>query len=110
MGKAESYSPYTWEAAQALGLLVSAARRERRWTAASLAERAGVSLTTLRKVERGDPTVALGTAFELAALTGVRLFDADRAEMPDRLDRFRDRAALLPSRVRDADESVFDEF
>lgn len=37
------------------------ARRRRRLPAAVLAERASISLPTLRKIERGDPAVALGT-------------------------------------------------
>ena len=70
----------TSEAARLLGRRVSLARRERRWTLAELAERVGVSVVTIRKVERGDPTVALGTAFEAAVIAGVVLFhrDADR--------------------------------
>ncbi|MBA2317861.1 MAG: helix-turn-helix transcriptional regulator [Euzebyales bacterium] len=52
------------------------ARRERRWTVAALAERAGISPVTLRKVEKGDPTVALGAAFEVATLLGIHLFGA----------------------------------
>ena len=33
----------------------------------------------MRKVERGDPSVALGTAFEAATLVGVPLFHHDAA-------------------------------
>ncbi len=69
-------------------------------TAAELAQRAGVSPVTIRKVERGDPTVGLGVAFEVAALVGVPLFDesADRRSLD--LDRAGDRLAILPKRVR----------
>lgn len=60
-------------AAQRLGMAVRAGRRARRWTQAQLAERVGVSVVTIGKVERGDPSVALGTAYEAAALVGVDL-------------------------------------
>jgi hypothetical protein len=55
---------------------------------------------TLRKVERGDPTVALGTAFEVATLLGVPLFVADPNELSSVVAWSRDKLALLPERVR----------
>ena len=36
-----------------------------------VAERVGVSVPTIRKVESGDPTVAIGTVFEVASLLGI---------------------------------------
>ena len=88
------------EAARLLGRRVALARRERRWTIAELAERVGSSEVTIRKVERGDPTVALGTAFEAAALVGVALFSEDaevRAREAELVDA---RLAVMPERVR----------
>ena len=88
------------EAARLLGRRVALARRERRWTIAELAERVGSSEVTIRKVERGDPTVALGTAFEAAALVGVALFSEDaevRAREAELVDA---RLAVIPERVR----------
>lgn len=43
------------------GEAVRLARRRRRQTAADLAMRLGVSLPTFRKLEKGDPSVSLGT-------------------------------------------------
>ena len=77
MGAQKVFSPVTLEAARLLGSRVALARRERRWTIAELAERVGASVVTIRKVERGDPTVALGTALETAVLVGVTLFHED---------------------------------
>ena len=74
---AVSYSPITLEATRLVGDRVRLARKGRRWTVAQLAERVGVSRVTIQKIERGDPTVALGTAFEAATLLGVTLFHAD---------------------------------
>ena len=90
----------TTHAAHLLGLQVQEGRRRRRWTQSELAERMGVSKATLAKVERGDPSVALGTAFEAAILVGVPLFagDADSKRSEER--RLEDRLALLPERVR----------
>ncbi len=67
---------------------------------AELAERVGVSETTMLKVEHGDPGVRLGIAFEAAALTGVPLFDEDRSRRALEAARVDDRLAVLPQRVR----------
>lgn len=67
-----------------------------------LAERVGVSEITLRKVERGDPTVALGTALEAAAIVGVALFDDDPRRVAQVGERVADRLALLPTVIRSA--------
>ncbi len=93
-------SPLTIEAARLLGARVRLARRERRWTLQELADRAGVTAVTMRKVERGDPSVRLGIAFEAAALTGVPLFDPDRSRRHLESERVDDRLAVLPQLVR----------
>jgi transcriptional regulator with XRE-family HTH domain len=110
MRRTHTHSRQTLDAARVLGLEVARARRERRWTVAALAERAGISPVTLRKVEKGDPTVALGTAFEVATLLGIHLFGADRDQLSALIDRGRDRLALLPARVREPAEGVHDDF
>lgn len=95
-----TYSPLTKEAARLLGARIQLGRKERRWTLRSLAERVGVTVETLRKIEQGNLSVSIGAALEAAVLVGVPLFDQD----PDRrsLERGRvdDRLALLPDRVR----------
>jgi transcriptional regulator with XRE-family HTH domain len=97
-------------AAELLGLYVKQARLERRWSVRELAERAGISTTTLLKIERGDPSVTLGVAFDVAALVGVPLFFDDRRGLAEELARNRDRVALLPRRVRGRDGDVDDDF
>jgi transcriptional regulator with XRE-family HTH domain len=100
MSKGIPYSPQTMEAARLLGARVRLARRERRWTMQELAERVGVSVPTMRKVERGDPGVGLGIAFEAATLTGVPLFDPDPSRLSLERARVEDRLAVLPRLVR----------
>ncbi len=65
------------DAVEVVGLLIASERRRERWTAADLAARAGISRDTLYRVERGDPTVAIGTSLELLVLLGVPLFGTD---------------------------------
>lgn len=109
MAASHALLPQTREAVALLGLLVAEGRRRRGWTLAALAERVGVTPKTLSKVEHGDPTVALGTALEAAALVGVELFD-DPGRLPAHRARREDRLALLPRRVRIPVDEVDDDF
>lgn len=63
-------TPKARDAARVLGAQIAAARRRRRWTAERLAEQVNVSLPTLRKIERGDPTAAMGTVLDAAVALG----------------------------------------
>lgn len=100
MRRPHTYSTPTIDACAVLGAEIARARRARHWTAAELAERAGISPVTLRKVEHGEPTVALGIAFEVAVLVGVRLFGADPGELGALAAAAQDRLAVMPKRVR----------
>jgi transcriptional regulator with XRE-family HTH domain len=110
MKRPRTYSAYSKEAAQLLGEQIGLARRERRWSQKELAERAGISPLTMAKVEHGDLSVNLGTAFELASLVGVPLFHSERPALSMDLDRTRARSALLPERVRPRKEDLVDDF
>lgn len=105
-------TPMARDAARLLGAQVATARRQRGETAEALAARAGISPVTLRKVERGDPSVSLGTALDVAALVGLPLFGADGPNRVAELaDRAVDRLALLPARVHPVtDEGLDDDF
>jgi transcriptional regulator with XRE-family HTH domain len=79
---------------------VSTARRKRRFTLAMMVERTGVSLNTYRRIEKGDPSVAMGAyAMVLFALGFGNV-------LGDMIDRSRDNIGLqleeerLPKRVR----------
>jgi transcriptional regulator with XRE-family HTH domain len=90
------HSPYAVDAARLLGARIRLGRRERRWSQDELAARAGITPRTLSKIEHGDLSVGLGTAFEAAALVGVPLFYAERSGLTADLDRTEARSALLP--------------
>jgi transcriptional regulator with XRE-family HTH domain len=94
------YSRVTLEAARLLGLRVRVARRQRRWTAEELGRRIDADRTTVGRLERGDPSVGLGLAFEAATVLGVPLFDPDDEVRAAELRRVSDQLALLPKRSR----------
>ncbi|MGN6202589.1 MAG: helix-turn-helix domain-containing protein [Solirubrobacterales bacterium] len=100
MDRKRNYSPQTREAAALLGARIRLGRRERRWTLEDLAERVGIGVVTMRKIEQGDPNVRLGAAFEAANLTGVALFHEDPSRLALESARTEDRLAVLPQSVR----------
>lgn len=109
MKVARTFHPASQDAAALLGAEVRAARTARGWTQRDLAERVGTTPFTIGKVERGDPTVGLGVAFDAAVITGVPLFVEDRARLAHEAARARQTLTLLPQRVR-THQDVDDDF
>jgi transcriptional regulator with XRE-family HTH domain len=108
--RTHTHSAATLHATATLGNLIATARRERRVSVAELCERAGISAGTLRAVERGAPTVAIGVVFEVATILAIPLFDATSSdELAAARARSADRLSLLPKRVG-SPRSVDDDF
>lgn len=105
-----SYSKYTVEALSLFGKMIRLGRVERRLTAQELADRIGVSRSTLQRIEKGDAKCEIGLMFEAAALVGVKLFDADQSRLADVSSRLDDRIAVLPKSVHKPEEKVDDDF
>ncbi|WP_119392190.1 helix-turn-helix transcriptional regulator [Taklimakanibacter lacteus] len=83
-----------------LGADIALARRKRRLTTLMMAERLGVAKSTYLRIEKGDPTVAMG-AYAMALF--VLGFDAALGEIADA--RHDDQGLLLdaerlPRRIR----------
>ena len=105
-----TYFRATRDATELLGKLIRVGRRERKMTGDDVAGRAGISRSTLQKIERGDLKCEIGLFFEVATLVGVKLFGIEEsATVSMNLDRVDDKLALLPKRVRNSGK-VDDEF
>ena len=105
-----SYSRYARQAAELLGLTIRSARIERGITVADVAERAGISRGLVRRVERGEVGSSIGAAFELAAIVGLRLFEAEPTTLTRHLSMERGKLILLPQSVRTGTKKVKDDF
>jgi transcriptional regulator with XRE-family HTH domain len=105
-----SFSRYSLDALALLGQLVREARLARAMTTTDLASRAGISRALLQRIERGDPGCSIGVVFEVAALSGVPLFDQEQRQLTAHLAMHREKMALLPKAVRTRAKGVKDDF
>ncbi|GFO81336.1 MAG: transcriptional regulator [Methyloceanibacter sp.] len=105
-----SYSRYARDAAQLLGVMIHNARIEQALTVAELAERAGLSRGLVHRIENGDTGCSIGAVFELAAILGLRLFDAAPTTLTANLALMHDKLTLLPKAARPVAKTVKDDF
>lgn len=110
MGNPRVYSTYALEAGRLLGREIKLARKQRKWSEAELATRAGISRFTLQKIEKGDMTCAIGLAFEAASLVGINLFEAETSPLRRQLREVDAKIALLPKSTHRARKAVNDDF
>ncbi|KRB97270.1 helix-turn-helix domain-containing protein [Duganella sp. Root198D2] len=69
-----------------LGERLRLARRRRKFTAMLFAERMGISRETLRRLEKGDPSIAIGTYLRALRVLGLDK-DIDAVASDDELGR-----------------------
>jgi len=108
--KLRSYSVYAHNAIALMGQMILLHRKERKMRASDLADRAGISRTTLYKIERGDMKCEIGIVFEVAALVGVQLFKAESESMESLNRSIEDKIALLPQNIRRSKKIIDDKF
>lgn len=78
--------PATVRQVEELGNRLRLARLRRRFSAATVAERAGITRSTLYRAEKGDPGVALGTYVSVLRVLGLHS-DLDKVARDDDLGR-----------------------
>jgi transcriptional regulator with XRE-family HTH domain len=105
-----SYARPTLAAATLLGQMIALERKGQRITVQDLAERLGVTRGTLGRLERGDPKVELGIAFEACTLLGIPLFEASGKRIEQHIREGERHLALLPQSVRARRTAVDDDF
>ena len=105
-----AYSRQNLEALEVLAQMIRAGRIERKMSSQEVADRAGISRPLLRRIERGDPSCAIGSVFEVAVIAGVPIFGGE----PDRLETQRsalsEKLSLLPQRARKPRRVIRDDF
>ncbi|HEX7326974.1 MAG TPA: helix-turn-helix domain-containing protein [Casimicrobiaceae bacterium] len=103
--------PFPVEAAlKRLGANIALARKRRRLRQSELAAKAGITHVTLRRIERGSPTSAIGAYFTLLWALGLEaefrdIASPDRDEVGKQAER-----ARTPRRARPSASVFSDEF
>jgi len=96
--KTSSVHPVVLQHLSGLGENLRLARLRRRFSAELVSERAGMSRTTLRQIERGDPTVSIGAYLNVLQSLGLHK-DLALVAQDDELGR-KLQDAGLPQRIR----------
>ncbi len=105
-----AYSRYSREAVVLLGQMIRLERIGRKLTIVELAERAGVSRGLIQRIERGEPSCAIGAVFEVATIMGIKLFEADQPTLDANTAFNRQTLALLPKSARSTRKVIKDDF
>lgn len=95
-----TYSKYAQQAAVLMGQQIKLARKKRKMSEAVLAERAGISRSTVQKIESGEMTSAIGIVFELATIVGVCLFEPTERVLALQIELAQCKICLMPKRIR----------
>lgn len=83
-----------------LGIQISQARRRRRWSQQDMAEQMGVSLSTVRRMERGHPGTALQHLMNVLFVLGQLDRFAALLEAPQDTIGMLSQDENLPRRIR----------
>jgi len=105
-----AYSRYSMEALALLGQMIRAGRIDRKITEGELASRMGISRSLLHRIEKGNPSCAIGAVFEAAAITGVPLFETDRERLGAHRAVVGEMLRLLPKTARRPKRAIKDDF
>ena len=104
------HSRLAGEALVLLGKRIQLARKGRRMSETDLAARVGIARSTLQRIERGDPAVAVGRMFEAAVITGVDLFVPEATSLAPEIRRTAEQLALMPGSIRGVRREMDDDF
>lgn len=110
MNRTRPYLKYTQEAVKLLAKQIQLGRKQRRWSENELAQRAGIARATLQRIEKGDMACKIGLVFEVAALVGIKFFDADSETLRGQIFDAEERIALLPKHIHSPKKAIDDEF
>ncbi|MCF0254546.1 MAG: helix-turn-helix domain-containing protein [Duodenibacillus sp.] len=87
-----------------LGWNIKATRLKRRIPQATLAERSGVSLSTLTKIEKGDCGVAIGTVASVLMALGLGTPFSEIASIDPLVQELENE--VLPKRIRSSSKKL----
>ena len=106
----QPYSRYSADAVRLMGGLIKVARKARGLTVQDVSERAGISRGLFQRIEKGSMKCSIGAVFEVAAILGVKLFDADETTLSKHIRQNEDILTLMPKSIRKKTRVANDDF
>lgn len=95
---------------QTLGKMIKSSRLGMRMSQEMLAKRLNVSRLTVIALEKGNPTVGIGTVIEAAIIVGVPLLGEDVESLKSENSKLNQLTALLPKRAGRKKQDLNDDF
>ena len=105
-----TYSAYTKQAAHLFGATIRAERKARKMTEQDLADRTGVSRSFIKRLEKGNLSCGIGSAFEAAHVLGIQLFDMGQSRLASEIKRTEEKLTLLPKTIHNKVKVIDDDF
>ncbi len=106
----QPHSRYSTDAVLLMSNLIKVARKERKLTTQEIADRAGISRGLVQRIEKGDMKCGIGSVFEVAAILGIQLFDADESSLSTHIRHSEDKLTLMPKTIRKQTRVLNDDF
>jgi len=103
-------SPYSKDAIKLLMASIRAERKKKAMTEQELADRIGASRDFVYRMEKGDPSCAIGSVFEAAHVVGLQLFDMGPSRLSSELRRMEEHLTLLPKAIHKKTKVIDDDF
>lgn len=103
-------STHSRRSLKTLAAMIAAARKERNMSQEELAQRLGVSRVTVRAIENGSASVAVGTVFEAAVTVGIPLLAEDSRDLERVATSIAAITSVLPERARRKPKPADDDF
>jgi len=93
-----------------LGTMIKAARLEQSYSQSDLAQRLSVSRYTVMAMEKGDPSVSVGSLFEACTIIGIPLLAENTNRLLNLSNTVANFASVLPERTRTTITELDDNF
>ncbi|RUO26249.1 transcriptional regulator [Aliidiomarina minuta] len=91
-----TYSLINKKALRLLADLIRISRLQQGFTLAEVAERAGISVSSLKRIEGADAKCEIGMVFEVATILRVPLFVPEGGSLTRHIQQAEEKLALLP--------------
>lgn len=105
-----TYSAYSQDAMHLLGSMIRAERKTKKMSEQELADRAGVSRSFIKRLEKGEMKCEVGAVFEVAHIVGISLFDAGPSRLASQIKQVEDKLTLLPKAIHKKTKVIDDDF